>query len=45
MEILADDGRVASIDVVEINPILDEKNRTAQMAAGLLTSLLGKSIL
>jgi len=45
MEILADDGRVGSIDIVEINPILDEKNRTAQMAAGLLTSLLGKSIL
>jgi len=45
MEILADDERVGSIDVVEINPILDEKNRTAQMAAGLLTSLLGKSIL
>ncbi|HEY5564412.1 MAG TPA: arginase, partial [Rhodothermia bacterium] len=45
MEILADDGRVGSVDIVEINPILDEKNRTAQMAAGLLTSLLGKSIL
>ena len=45
MEILADDGRVGSVDIVEINPILDEKNRTSQMAAGLLTSLLGKSIL
>jgi arginase len=44
MEILADDDRVGSVDVVEINPILDEKNRTAQMAAELLTSLLGKSI-
>jgi arginase len=38
MELLADDGRVGSIDVVEINPILDEKNRTAEMAAELLTS-------
>jgi arginase len=45
MEILADDGRVGSVDVVEINPILDEKNITAHMAAGLLTSLLGKSII
>jgi arginase len=45
MEIMADDGRVSSIDCVEINPILDEKNRTAQMAAGLLASLLGKTII
>ena len=45
MELLADDGRVGSIDVVEINPILDEKNRTALMAADLLTSLFGKSII
>jgi arginase len=44
LEIIADDGRVASVDCVEINPILDEKNRTAEMAAGLLASLLGKSI-
>jgi arginase family enzyme len=36
---------VGSVDVVEINPILDEKNITAHMAAGLLTSLLGKSII
>lgn len=45
MEILADDGRVASIDVVEVNPVLDERNRTAEMAVGLVASLLGKSIL
>lgn len=45
MEILADDKRVGSVDVVEINPILDEKNRTALMAADLVTSLLGKSII
>jgi arginase len=45
MELIADDGRVASVDCVEINPILDEKNRTAQVAAGLLASLLGKSII
>ncbi len=45
MEIIADNGRVASIDCVEINPILDERNSTAHMAAGLITSLLGKSII
>ena len=45
MELLADDRRVGSVDVVEINPLLDERNRTAQMAADLLMSLLGKSII
>ncbi len=45
MEILAQDGRVGSADVVEINPMLDEHNRTAEVAAQLLMSLLGKSIL
>jgi arginase len=45
MEILADTGCVGSIDVVEINPILDERNQTAEIAAELLASLLGKSIL
>jgi arginase len=45
MEILADANCVGSIDVVEINPILDERNHTAEIAAELLASLLGKSIL
>lgn len=45
MEILADSGKVGSIDVVEINPILDHGNRTAEMAMELVASLLGKSIL
>ena len=45
MELLADDGRVDSIDVVEINPLLDENNRTAKLATQLLASLLGKTIL
>lgn len=45
MELLADHGKVSSIDIVEINPILDEKNKTANIAAELLASLLGKSIL
>ncbi len=45
MELIADDGRIGSVDVVEINPILDEKNRTAEMASDLVTSLLGKTII
>ncbi len=45
MELIAEDGRLGSIDVVEINPILDIQNRTATLAADLLASLLGKTIL
>lgn len=45
MELLSRDGRVHSADVVEVNPILDERNRTAEMAVELVASLLGKSIL
>ncbi|GAB5601941.1 arginase [Thermus sp. FJN-A] len=45
MEILAQSGRVRSLDLVEVNPILDEKNRTAEMMVGLALSLLGKRIL
>ena len=45
MEILGDSGRVKSIDVVEINPILDDANRTAELAVELIASLLGQRIL
>ena len=45
MEIIADSGLVGSVDVVEINPILDDRNHTAQIAMKLLASLLGQSIL
>lgn len=45
MEILADTGCIGSIDVVEINPILDQRNQTAEVAAELMASLLGKAIL
>ena len=45
MEILAQSGRVRSLDLVEVNPILDERNRTAEMMVGLASSLLGKRIL
>ncbi len=45
MELFAASGRVRSLDLVEVNPILDEKNRTAEMMVGLALSLLGKRIL
>ncbi|MFQ5401504.1 MAG: arginase [Anaerolineae bacterium] len=45
MEILGDSGRVRSADIVEINPILDEINKTAELAVELAASLLGKRIL
>jgi arginase len=45
METLADDGRVGSLDVVEINPILDTANRTARTAVELVASLFGQRIL
>jgi arginase len=45
MEIIADSQRLSSLDIVEINPILDQQNRTAELAVELAASLLGKSIL
>jgi arginase len=45
MEIVADSGRLRSLDIVEINPILDIHNKTAQTAVQLVASLFGKSII
>jgi len=45
MEIVADSGRLSSLDIVEINPILDIHNQTAKMAVELAASAFGKSIL
>lgn len=45
MEIIADSRKLCSMDIVEINPILDERNRTAILATQLAVSLLGKSII
>lgn len=44
-EILSECGKVRSLDVVEVNPILDERNKTAILAVELITSMLGKQIL
>jgi len=45
MEMIADTGRLASMDVMELNPALDERNRTAALAVDLIESLFGKSTL
>lgn len=45
MEIIADSQKLSSLDIVEINPILDQRNRTAEIAIELAASLFGKSIL
>jgi arginase len=45
LEMIADSKRMVSIEVVEVNPIIDVLNKTAALAVGLLTSGLGKKIL
>jgi len=45
MEMIADTGRMASLDIVELNPIIDKRNRTARLAVDLVESLFGKSTL
>ncbi len=45
MEMIADTGRLASLDVVEINPALDVRNRTAELAVEFVLSLFGASTL
>jgi arginase len=45
MEMLCDSGKVLSLEVVEVNPVIDEVNRTADLAVELVMSGLGKRIL
>ncbi|MEY2839294.1 MAG: arginase [Pseudomonadota bacterium] len=45
MEMIADTGRLGSLDVVELNPALDVRNQTAELAVDLIESLFGKSTL
>jgi arginase len=45
MEMIADSGRLASLDIVELNPALDLRNQTADLAVDLVESLFGKSTL
>jgi arginase len=45
MEMIADTGLLASLDIVELNPAFDEHNRTGALAVDLVESLFGKSTL
>ena len=45
MEMIADTGRMGSLDVMELNPALDQRNQTALVAVDLIESLFGKSTL
>ncbi len=45
MEMIADSGRLASLDIMELNPALDVRNKTAALAVDLVESLFGKSTL
>ena len=45
METVCDSGRMTSIEVVEVNPVIDEVNRTALLAVELIMSAMGKRIL
>ena len=45
MEMICDSGKMLSMEVVEVNPVIDEVNRTADLAVELVMSGLGKRIL
>ena len=45
MEMIADTGLMGSLDIVELNPVLDRRNRTAKLTVDLVESLFGKSTL
>jgi arginase len=45
METICDSGKMASIELVEVNPVIDEVNRTALLAVELVMSAMGKRIL
>ena len=44
MEIIADHGRMLSFEIVEVNPVIDEHNQTADLAVELALSAFGKKI-
>jgi arginase len=45
MELICDSGHMLSMEVVEVNPVIDEVNRTADLAVEMIMSALGKRIL
>ena len=44
LEMMADSGKIAAMDLVEVNPIFDNRNHTAEFGAELILSAFGKSI-
>ena len=44
-EMIADNGKLKSLEMVEVNPIVDNRNQTAEMAVSLICSMLGKRII
>ena len=45
MELLADSNLITSAEFVEVNPILDDRNKTAEVAVALIGSLFGAKLL
>ena len=45
MENVADTGQLASLEITEVNPLLDVRNQTAELAVDLIESALGKLVL
>ncbi len=45
MEIVCDSGQLTSLEIVEVNPVMDEANRTALLGVELALSAMGKRIL
>jgi arginase len=45
MELVAESGRPGSLEIVEVNPILDRENATAELAVELAASAFGATIL
>jgi arginase len=45
MELINDSGQMVAMDLVEINPILDRRNHTAELAVDLIASAFGRKIL
>ena len=45
METIGDSGRMTSMEIVEVNPVIDEVNRTALLAVELVMSAMGQRIL
>ncbi len=45
MEMIADSDAMVSLEIVEINPVIDERNKTASLAVEMILSALGKKIL